>query len=379
MTRIVSEVENDFRIETDHKKGPLFEVKSGSGERWLVGVRISGMYQIDLDRLDHADVELALRAWLLDRIRSADGDVGGGDSPIWVDLGWNEDEELRPWINPDKSCEWQADTGRDLYCTAVSIKDTGENRLIDGLVAAPASREICGQCSIPDATTLCSAFSHPKTIAPRGTGRTFAGALCRVGKNGAQEDPASCRAGGHDCWHVEIEPEPISSVPISGTALLEAFDFLDAVWRARHGRNARLLQVRAVSGIGELALDCSTRQEFGQRVIKLADLLDRIDVPDEMLGSPGDDELPSGSMDRLGLWANQNLVGELGESAAAAILSLRSARQLRVPFAHDKPEELPKRLGRLGIPFPPDWAEAWVQVRRFTIDALTAFRNSVDD
>lgn len=91
-------------------------------------------------------------------------------------------DELLGASTTDKACGYRHAEGRDLYCTAA---DKGDDSVIGSIGhrrAAPTSRPICNECSLPDARTLCSELAHPRVSAVEtlgGYSRFLGAAWCR--------------------------------------------------------------------------------------------------------------------------------------------------------------------------------------------------------
>jgi hypothetical protein len=157
--------------------------------------------------------------------------------------------------------------------------------------------------------------------------------------------------------------------------LPEQLDFLDAVWRAVF--NQRLLQLESTAHVAGLALGCSSREEFTARLSDLADVLNSLHVPNDLLGS---DRRVRGALTRVERALEATVLDQDGKDrATAAIASLRSVVRIRAGLQHaDVAHELHEHFDKLKIAYPStDWGTTWQQVRARTIDALVQVRDEV--
>jgi hypothetical protein len=283
----------------------------------------------------------------------------------------------------DKCCEYQARARRDLFCVAAAKDDTTADKVINGRRAAPTSRPLCRACTLPSTDYICSHLLHPGVTAvttDRGTAarRAFE-ALCDQGRTEIGE-LHRCHAGGHECWQRLLDVEPPALAPISPLSLPESFDTLDAMWRLAFGKKMRLVSLTTTVSPAALSLGCSARPEFESRISSLADVLDKLRIDKSLLPPDLPEDALSGSLDAI----EQCLIHRLpiGQHAPvlAAIKTLRRVRQARNAIAHGITEGggLVSRLRELGIyDAPPNWAEAWDNIRVQTADALTVLRNEL--
>jgi hypothetical protein len=80
-------------------------------------------------------------------------------------------------------------------------------------------------------------------------------------------------------------PDAPAAPPMSylSPAISLAFDFLDAVWRLKFGKEHKLLQLRLLTPTTDLERGCSTREEFQSRLSALADTLKSMRIDDQLL------------------------------------------------------------------------------------------------
>jgi hypothetical protein len=173
-----------------------------------------------------------------------------------------------------------------------------------------------------------------------------------------------------DCV-VELMTPPSTSTPShpSSLALPEAIDYLNAVWRVRHG--TPLVTIRRVDAAAKLGLDCATADEFDARLSALCAILDDLHLPDDSIGK------------LIGL--DDYLNGTLAPDAAArthdAIADLRALFGLRAWRQHpNASDRVHTAKLRLGIQLPPsDWASAWTELQVRAVNALNALREEIED
>jgi hypothetical protein len=329
-------------------------------------------------RLERTLADPLARQALLDR---------QGDSWRIGDPDAGEVEELLALADASKTCTHQQADAQDLLCLAASSQDQAVVGTAGRHRVAPTSRPLCAGCQMPDAQVVCSQLSHPEVIglmtAQGQVRRQLAGALCNLGREEIQQ-PFGCRAGGHQCWQrvvgLEVAAPTAAAHP---RALAEILDALDAWWRLAVV-NKPLLRLQGGTSITGLALPCTSRSEFAQRLSELAAVLGNLRVDDDDLrpGLEAGAELPrkEQSLNRLRVClaakvsdpdslerVNQAL-GRLGR-----LQRIRST--LQHPAGHD---ELVRTTAALGLAWPPmDWAAAWERVRAEAVDALGTLRDEM--
>jgi hypothetical protein len=120
-----------------------------------------------------------------------------------------EDMPILTEFLQEKSCAYQVQSGRDVFCSAAMDNDERSIRQINRKYAALTSRTTCHKCNLPDTDLLCSQFLHPRlTTLTRGVSslNCVARALCAIGRSEI-EHPAQCHAGGNACWERVVGPE----------------------------------------------------------------------------------------------------------------------------------------------------------------------------
>jgi hypothetical protein len=278
----------------------------------------------------------------------------------------------------EKTCDYQVSDRRDLLCSAAGPKDDTVVGTRGHRRVAPTSRPICARCDLPDTDSICSNLLHPTVTGSRtktSWDRMVIGALCDKARPEIAQ-PVGCRAGGHGCWERVIKRiEAVAEPVLSPLSLPEQLDFLDAVWRAVF--NQRLLQLESTAHVAGLALGCSSREEFTARLSDLADVLNSLHVPNDLLGS---DRRVRGALTRVERALEATVLDQDGKDrATAAIASLRSVVRIRAGLQHaDVAHELHEHFDKLKVAYPStDWGTTWQQVRARTIDALVQVRDEV--
>ena len=77
-------------------------------------------------------------------------------------------------------------------------------------------------------------------------------------------------------------PEMRTSRRYLSPALTCALDFLDMAWRLRFPKADRLVVPPSLESAASLERACSTREEFNERVMNLADVLGGLRVPHDL-------------------------------------------------------------------------------------------------
>lgn len=173
------------------------------------------------------------------------------------------------------------------------------------------------------------------------------------------------------------------TAPTHPRALAEILDALDAWWRLAVV-NKPLLRLEGGTSITGLALPCSSRSEFTQRLSELAVVLGSLRVDDDQVlpGLDPDAELPrkDQSVARLGACLKTKISDpDSLERANQALSRLARLQRIRSLLQHaDGHEELVRKIAVLGLAWPPsDWTAAWERVRAEAADALAALRDEL--
>jgi len=374
----IREIENNWQTAYAWSDGPVFEVTHAGGSRLLFGLKTLRRF-VDADA-DEFTWDQAERAWLLQRLTALiehqqlpEREPG---SIEWIEVNNAEmASEIADLTATSKLCDWQVDTGRDLFCVAAKSSEDSELVELRGRPAAPTHEKNCLDCDVPDTRVLCSAFSHPRTVASNRLADTFDGAICRNGHGLIEASPTQCQAGGHDCWERVVEPGPTQSkATVSPTELLEALDHLDAEWRAQHGKRHVLVRSKGAEAMGSLVLDCTDQAAFRDRVGRLGDVIDQLTVDDDLLA----DDPPLRSLARLDAWADARLPDRMQPDAKRAIGQLRSLKKLRDALSHSAHDKVPAAMSAVGVSHPvQSWPRAWNQVRLFAMESLHELRRIV--
>ena len=271
--------------------------------------------------------------WAVERVERdlRDGEFADGVNSIIVGV-----EELKSFeqIAANKRCDYQVTEGRDLFCTADTSSDPvlGPMRTVGIKNFSPTSLYQCRTCNLPDSRFLCSQLSHPSL----GSGVALKSRLVRDAKCGTNmpniQNGGSCHAGGHSCWEFRVVQREQDYPPVYvSPALTRAFDYLDTTWRLHLKNAGRLVMAPSVERVGSLERDCATREEFGERVIALADILAAFQF-DGVLDPATLDE-HKGSRSRLGAALRLNITDQVRLSRALdGVSGLHAANDLRTNF-----------------------------------------------
>jgi hypothetical protein len=230
----------------------------------------------------------------------------------------------------------------------------------------------------------CSHLSHPEVIGVASSAgqaaRRFVGAMCNLGQDAVRQ-PGGCRPDGHRCWRrivrLDLEAPPAATSPL---AMAEALDGLHAWWRVVIG--APLLELKGAAAVTGLALECTTRAEFVQRMSDLAVVLGSLRVGDAALPEPSPGEQlppPNESLNRVRLCLQARLDTDAFERAEQAVRRLGRLQRIRSLLQHrGGHDELVRALAALGVAWPPaDWATAWERARAEAAAALAALRDEL--
>lgn len=191
---------------------------------------------------------------------------------------------------------------------------------------------------------------------------------------------ANCRPGGNACWRRVVEPDETSLAPgYTAPALTVALDYLDAIWRLKFGGGKNLLRLPSAASTAALETNCSTRDEFRSRLSDFADLLKRLNVPDELI--VGAEKPPADqTFKRLESCLKSILDSEEMERANSSIKMLVAVNEARVALQHSATTaNLARAFNTLGIPSPyPGWCECWDIVRAQTTRALIGLSSEIN-
>lgn len=388
---------------TEYQSQPCLQVRTRTGEKVATVCTIVSDFLAQTrllprlaDRPDpHAALGEVLLRWSIARLertladplaRQALLDQQGGPWRIG-DPDAGEVEELLALADASKTCTHQQADGQDLLCLAASSQDQAAVGTAGRHRAAPTSRPLCAGCQMPDAQVVCSQLSHPEVIglmtAQGQVRRQLAGALCNLGREEIQQ-PGGCQGGGHGCWQRIVGLEvaaPTAAAP--PRALAEILDALDAWWRLAVV-NKPLLRLQGGTSITGLALPCTSRSEFTQRLSELAAVLGSLRVDDDDLrrGLEAGTKPPpkEQSLNRLRacLTAKVSDPDSL-ERVTHALGRLGRLQRIRSTLQHpDSHDDLVRAAATLGLAWPPtDWAAAWEQVRTEAVDALGTLRDEL--
>jgi hypothetical protein len=299
-----------------------------------------------------------------------------------IDIMAFDDEDvnllLRNLMTGDKDCTYQEREGGDLYCSAASPNDETALPLVlsNGRRVAPTSRPLCASCGLPDTDYICSHFMHPQVFGIRASGgpsgfvgRNLHDGLCDLNRPEFAR-MGDCHAGGNPCWERVVSVEEGGAVAAAPPQALEqALDDFDVRWRLAFGR--AILRLPGAEDVSTLAQPCSTRDEFERRLSVLADIVKRLDVPDDLLPPNGDVIGKDQTLNRLDALLRSRLGPDDAAPAATATGVLRKVNRLRVGAQHSGAQgQRAQAADALGVPLDGRWGEAWNGVRAATVQAL---------
>jgi hypothetical protein len=164
-------------------------------------------------------------------------------------------------------------------------------------------------------------------------------------------------------------PPAIIAGPYSSSlSLVEAIDYLNAVWRVHAG--STLFRVVRAEAAAKLALDCETADEFDGRMSALCGVLDQLRLPNSSNHKLGD----------LKIYLRQALSPEESGRAEVAVEDLQAFFQLRAWRQHHGADERGRQgMRRLGIELPTtDWQATWQYLRTRAVAALSVLREEIE-
>jgi hypothetical protein len=334
------------------------------------------------DRLDRACIRFAVRST---EQRLRDGLLPPTPPAKQATIyGSDADVPLLRAMFTDKTCAHQVRERADLYCSAATPDDETRVGTMGHRVIAPTSRALCRACALPDTDFICSHLLHPQiqgTVTAGGLHhRVLAGALCDVGQSEIDvPGPSKCHAGGNDCWTRLVDPaeRAADAIQVSPLTLAEAIDFLDASWRLAFGKDRRLQRLPTLRAVAELATPVTDRAEFDAKLTAIADLFKSWTIPDDLLPEGRRDIDRDHTLVRLEAAVGGLISSEDGRSRLAdAVATLRDVNNVRRITQHSgAARDLPSTLARLGIPYPPEWPEAWTTIQIRLVQSLAQIRD----
>jgi hypothetical protein len=333
-------------------------------------------FQRGIYRLAARLIEDALQAGAIDPAQN---------SELYI-IKLTEDDEtvglLTELARGDKVCSYQQVDSGNLFCTAaVAADETALPIVLDnGRRVAPTSRPLCAACKLPDTDYLCSHFLHPQVLGTKVYGgpgasisRDLVDGLCDLNQP-EFANMQDCHAGGNACWErvVDVETAPVVEA-VPPQAVEQALDDLDVRWRLAFGKDRHVVRLPGAADVSVLSLPSGSRDEFERRLSVLADIMKRLDIPDDMFTEGT--ELPevTHTHARLEILFEQQLADpdEVAQ-VKQAVSTLRSINQLRVGGQHGGEAQKRRALAAdaLGIPLDGRWGEAWERIRALTAYAL---------
>ena len=102
-----------------------------------------------------------------------------------------------------------------------------------------------------------------------------------------------------------------------------------------------------------------------------------MDIPDALLTKPEDIKKDQTFLRLLNCLQTRLEEGDYQE-VGRAVSILQNVNKIRVALQHSgASRELHTNLDKLGIPYPPQWGNAWDRIRAATIEALRVIREKV--
>jgi len=278
------------------------------------------------------------------------GDYPDETTRIYQDISLNPDLfEAGMDEYSRKGCKFQTKTLAGLICEAAFSGDD-----LQGWTSQP----LCDECEIPDSRFLCAHLSHPESYSSASSkSRMMSDAMCE--KKQDPEKTGGCNPGGKACWEFVFEfPKEVQKIPADlPERVADEIDFLNLVFREVHG--SRILDILVVRSISDLHGSCSTKQQFIFKVQVVADLIDKLTIPENQLKEkPGENE---GRLDIIERFLSESYPG----SSTTLVSGLRDIRRVRHGFpAHSGTEKkLAAALENLDIPYPiDDYQKAWEKI-----------------
>lgn len=331
-------------------------------------------FQRGIYRLATRLIENALKAGAIETARN---------SELYI-IELTEDDEtvglLTELARGDKVCSYQQVDSGNLFCTAATAADETALPIVldNGRRVAPTSRPLCAACKLPDTDYICSHFLHPQVLGTKAIGgpgssisRDLVDGLCDLNQP-EFANMHECHAGGNACWEriVEVETAPVVEA-VPPQAVEQALDDLDVRWRLAFG-NRHIVRLPGAADVSILALPCGSRDEFERRLSVLADIMKRLDIPDNMF--PAGTDLPDVTLThrRLEILFESKLADDELDQVKQAVSALRSINQLRVGGQHggDALKKRARAADELGVPLDGRWGDAWERVRALAAGAL---------
>jgi hypothetical protein len=180
-----------------------------------------------------------------------------------------------------------------------------------------------------------------------------------------------------DAFERERRPDFVAALdPLPASALPEAFDFLASVWRNITGQN--LFANQRLSPAAGLAESAANRQEFAARLSDFADVLKALQIPDSALDPKDLPGLDKGSSIGRLRSAMSMLPGVDAGAVEQPLNVLRDINLMRNALQHANARpDLPTIMARLGVQYPPDWADAWEVTRHRAVTAIADVRRTL--
>jgi hypothetical protein len=369
-------------------KAAVFEVLvAGQQYRRVVvvfpyAVEVLGLRVLGADKFSSSSLQRGLLRYAVRRVEDAlsAGAIQADESgKAHVMETPADDESIRLIADlgrGDKTCSYQETEGPDLFCTAAGPKDeTAVMVLNNGRWVAPTSRPLCAACDLPDTDYICSHFLHPLVIGLRTLGgpssiksRQVADGLCDLDQPEFAQH-RECHVGGNHCWQRIVDVETVPSIEqVPAQAIEQALDDLEVRWRLAFSRS--IVRLPAAEDVSVLALPSGSRDEFDRRLSSFANILKRLDIPDDLFAER--DELPKKdvTLHRFERLFAERLAEDDLEPLLRATHVLRRINELRAGTQHSNQQDRLRAAEELGVNLDGRWAEAWERVRALAARAL---------
>ena len=335
----------------------LFIVKRGQLQ-FPVAVDFSRMLVTKWERIGHLNEKELEQITLRIGVERILKMLAAGDVPQ------ETEKTKRIFVTPDngieldtyrqKACKFQSSISAGLICE-IAVKDDELN--------SETCQPICDECGIPDSRVLCSHLSHPESYSSAPSRkRMISGGLCE--RNEDPGDTTNCWPRHNRCWELLYKPPEVAKQIPSDLSerVVDEIDFLNLAFIKVY--ESKILDVPLAGSIGSLYGSCSTREEFIFKVQVVADLINKLSPPKDLLKRKlSKDELKKNKkgLDQLGVFLDKFFSG----SSSSSICSLKAIKRVRNDFpAHSGTEKkVLEEFEILDIPYPVfDYQKSWERV-----------------
>ena len=275
--------------------------------------------------------------------------------PLDVVIGLHEIDALQA-SGADVMCQWMRSGASGPECTVAESRAT-------------TTTEACRACDVADDRVRCSDFVHPTTeiTSEISFARALAGSYCNSGE-GTSGSSCNPFLGTQSCWKRRLRVERTAGEPPTDISdrVVDEIDFFAVAYGLATSQKKPwpIPQARTTAAFFG---HCQDYKDFLLRSAAVADLLDKLEVPDDW-GKKGD-----GNLTRFAalIAATCPVVSDDAER----LRSIHALRNLHPIHSHSKETAA---FARLGIRYPSEnWDLAWRQVLALLHDALRNLRRAV--